>query len=44
MFEKPGGYDYVAYCIEDLPQTVQVSLVLATYIVCAYGQNVDPIR
>ena len=24
MFEEPGDYDYIAFCVEDLPQLGQV--------------------
>ena len=40
MFETPGGYDYVAFCVEDLHQKIQVCI----YIHNNLRENVDPIR
>ena len=28
MFEEPGDFDYIAFCVEDLPQIGQVTLML----------------
>ena len=28
MFEEPGDYDYIAFCVEDLPQLGQVNTTI----------------
>jgi len=32
MFEEPGDYDYIAFCVEDLPQLGQALLSLGTVV------------
>jgi hypothetical protein len=32
MFEEPGDYDYIAFCVEDLPQLGQVNTKYISYI------------
>ena len=38
MFEEPGDYDYIAFCVEDLPQLGQVNTTIDYFFLRNFSQ------